>query len=224
MHDHRAHATAATQSGTHSLTPSSAEGAAKSLTSRPDGLAPGIDGLIQLFLGMYGARFSDAYRGVDHQVLRAVWRDGLRGYTAQELDRGIAACKTRPFPPTLPEFLALCRPPIDPEQAYYEAVEQMAAREHRRDQWTAPAIFHAAARFGGDLGTKPFHQQRARWEVALRACIADVEAGRLPAEVPPRPLALPNEHKPTPMPPHLRDLLARAASAMTTKGPTDHAA
>lgn len=148
---------------------------------------------------LYGARFVDAYRGTSPEALRAVWRHELQGYTGDELARGLAGCKLLKFPPTLPEFLALCRPPIEPEAAFYEACEQLKRRaDDGSDEWSHPAVFHAACALSFELGQgMPYAPLRTRWAYALTLAQRDVESGRLVAEVPPRPLALP---KPEPAP------------------------
>ena len=169
--------------------------------------------------GMYGARFLDAWRGVDIDDMHAVWGNKLAKYTAAEVTTGIHACETLKWPPTLPEFLALCRPPMEPERAFYEAVEQMARRATGDDEWSRPVIFHAAARIGGDLKTLPYIALKYRWEAALKAAQRDLDAGRV-GEVPPRvvgPLLLANDPKSTPMPQEVRDQLAAMLARMKSR-------
>jgi hypothetical protein len=53
-------------------------------------------------------------------------------------------------PPSLPEFIALCRPSMDYEAAFLFAVSQMHKRhdgEHD-DYWPQPAVYRAAVDFG----------------------------------------------------------------------------
>lgn len=177
-------------------------------TVRPEGIQPGIGGLIDYLAAMYGSRFVDAYRGTSPEAMAVVWRHELQGYTADELARGLAGCKRLKFPPTLPEFAMMCRPLIDSEAALHEAVEQMRRRDTGADEWSNPAIFHAAREMGDDLA-KPWPAVRTRWTWALQQAEKDIKAGRLPAEVPARPLALPEPaFVPSPPPPGARAALA----------------
>lgn len=187
-----------------------------STPSRPEGIAAGARGLVQMLGAMYGARFVDAYRGTDPDVLVAVWAHELRGYTAAELQRGLAACRGLKFPPMLPEFLMLCRPPVDPEEAFWEAQEQLKRREADADEWSNPAIYWAAASMAFDLRAGTYAKLSARWAAALKQAARDVETGRLPAEPPPRPKALPAPvHKPAPMPADYRAKMAAIVCRMT---------
>jgi len=171
--------------------------------SRPANIRPGIEGLFDTLHGMYGARFADAWRGTDPAVMREVWKAQLRGYTGLEIGRGLEACKNLKWPPTLPEFLMLCRPPVDYEDAYHECLEQMRLRDSGNDYWPRPALFWAAQVVGGDLMARPYPQVAARWKRAVDACQRDMDAGTLGA-VPPRPLALPPA-PPAPIPPAIKE-------------------
>jgi hypothetical protein len=126
-----------------------------------------------------------------------VWSEAfIEGqYTPEEIRRGFDACrKSFEWPPTLPEFLKACRPELDPEAAFYEAVAQMHKRRHpvRRgdelvaeDVWSHPAIYWAAVRFGGDLMNSTYSQVKGRWKAALDEAMKDCP------EVPPVRQALP---------------------------------
>lgn len=139
----------------------------------------------------YGARFADMWRGCDLAGIKQVWAAELGDYSREEIARGVASCRTRDWPPTLPEFLKLCRPAIDYERAYHEAVEQMRKREDGADTWSTPAVFWAACKLGGDLRAHPYHAIKGRWAAALDAASQDLAAGKLPAEIPERRVALP---------------------------------
>ncbi len=60
----------------------------------------------------YGARFADAWRGADTQAVKAVWAKKLGELTPAQIRRGIEGLEQCRFPPTLPEFVALCRQPV----------------------------------------------------------------------------------------------------------------
>lgn len=70
-----------------------------------------IERLFSRLEGLYGAKFHDAWRGTDLENVKAVWADKLGGFAAspERLKAALEACDERPWPPTLPEFLGLCR-------------------------------------------------------------------------------------------------------------------
>lgn len=175
-----------------------------------------IEKLFERLSAYYGARFADMWRGCDLEGVKQVWAAELGDCTRDEIARGVAACRTRDWPPTLPEFLKLCRPAIDYERAFIEAVEQMRRRERGEDAWSTPAVFWAAVKLGGDLRANPYPAIRCRWQSALDDAIAGIRSGALPGEIPPRREALPPPGQ-TSVPPEvarqriaaMRDSLAR---------------
>ena len=82
---------------------------------------------------------------------------------------GLNACRSRTWPPTLPEFLLLCRPLNDPRADWTEACEQMALRlRGGGDVWSRPQVYWAAVAIGAhDLHTLAYDQAKARWQRAL---------------------------------------------------------
>lgn len=137
---------------------------------------------------MYGTKFADLWRGVDMADIKQAWTEALRGYTADEIMRGVNACMTRDWPPTLPEFAKLCRPGLDPERAFEEAQEQMYRREDGRDKWSHPAVYWTAVQYGHfELRNHTWNTAKGRWESLLRDNLADQAL----APVPPRAMALP---------------------------------
>lgn len=132
-------------------------------------------------LGFYGRRFLDMWAGIDEAMIKEVWRRKLASYGGQEIANGLNAMESRKMPPTLPEFMELCRPPLEPEAAYHEAIVQMRRRHiDGTDQWSNPAIYWAAAEVGNDLFALPWKLIEARWRYALR------EAQKCPRQPPER--------------------------------------
>lgn len=116
------------------------------------------------------------------------WAEDLADLSREELARGVSACRDQKFPPTLPEFRALCRPPIDYQAALIEAVEQMARRDTGCDQWSHPAIYWAAVKIGAyDLSRKTLRDLDAEWRKGFGDQLA---LGQWP-EIPERLPALP---------------------------------
>ena len=108
--------------------------------------------------------------GEDIGVVNAktVWGSELRGYTPDELKRGLSA--KFDYPPGCDEFQAACRPVADIRALWGEACEQMRIRLQGRqeDRWSSPRVYWAAIAIGAhDLNLLGWEQIRARWETAL---------------------------------------------------------
>ena len=148
----------------------------------------GIDRLFQTLLGFYGNKFVDLWRDMDPAEVKAVWRQELRTMTADELRRGIDGCRTRAWPPTLPEFLQLCRPPRNPHIAWMQARDGAAERDAGRIGFTDPVLFEAYRRMQADIrgGVALRGSTLDQW-VAVLAIVADeAAAGRTGATEPRR--------------------------------------
>lgn len=150
-----------------------------------------IERVFERISAFYGSKFADLWRGCDIEGVKYVWAKELAGYSADEIARGIAACRTRDWPPTLPEFLKACRQALDYERAFIEAVEQMRRRNEGRDSWSHPAVYWAAVKLGSDISAHPYQSIKGRWMAALDEALDGVLTGRLPAAVPQRREALP---------------------------------
>lgn len=139
----------------------------------------------------YGARWVDAMGGIDRTRMRQAWAEELAGYTPDEIARGLDGCRVKPWPPSLPEFLLLCRPLLSARAEWEEARVQMAERLRCResDVWSRPQVYWAAVAIGNyDLQTLPWENVRARWEYALSSASADdVPPYQAPARALPSP-------------------------------------
>lgn len=108
----------------------------------------------------------------------------MAGYSAPEIKRGLDACLTRVYPPTLPEFLTLCRPKLDPESAYVEACKQISARDNGSDTWSNPAIYWAAREYGvHELRQSTWASAKVRWCRVLDEQLAKPEQLPVPAKM-----------------------------------------
>jgi hypothetical protein len=70
--------------------------------------------------GIFGHAWTSAYGASDDNE---TWLEGLADMSPNDIKRGIAACLNwqERFPPTLPQFRALCRPaPIEPAHRIIE--------------------------------------------------------------------------------------------------------
>jgi hypothetical protein len=166
--------------------------ATTSSTSTPDLLVQVVEELHLQQLHSYGKRYTDMWGAVDVGQMVAHWSAGLRGFTPREIKRGMAALEHREWPPTLPEFKKLCRPPIDPTEAYHQAVSGLEARgKGEMGEWPHPAIYWAAALLKQDLLMQPYAQVRERWTAALKAQMERSEWAEIP--MPRKELPAPGE-------------------------------
>lgn len=69
-----------------------------------------VDKLFNFFLVRYGKLWAERYAnlGLTMNDIKSEWEAELRRLTPQELQSGIDACRTKTFPPTLPEFVKMC--------------------------------------------------------------------------------------------------------------------
>lgn len=147
--------------------------------------------VFQRLTAQLGAKVADLYAGVPQAHVQAEWAAGLAGYHDAEIARGVAACRTRVFAPTLGEFLRLCRPALDPERAWLEAQDGLQARDRgEAGNWTHPAVWRAAVAMSAEVRGGEFAKHRLRWTRVMEQQLA---AGWR-ADVPAPPVRV--EHQP----------------------------
>lgn len=148
---------------------------------------------------LYPQKWASHFRTAEKvAVWERTWAESFAedGVTGDEVRVALKALRCGPaasdWPPSYPEFIRACRPPLDYEATFAEAAEQLALR-HRdgSDSWSSPAVFWAATRIGGDVRALPYPVMKGRWIAALDVAVRKVRAGELPAEVPAAALALP---------------------------------
>lgn len=132
-----------------------------------------IERLFRKMEDRYGAMWADRYGAFPRQRVKETWAEDLADLTNSELARGFAASKNLKFPPTLPEFRELCRPPINPEASFAEAVKQLRLRKEGLDTWRHPAIFWAAQSIGEHDMNQPWQVIKTRWVAALSEMLAE---------------------------------------------------
>ncbi len=118
---------------------------------------------------LYGAKFAQQWEGLTPRELKDSWNQKLAGLDEAQVRRGLVACMTREWPPTLPEFVKLCCPWMSPEVAYHEAVRGMSARKRGEiGIWSHPAVYWAAVGVSTvDLLSSTYGLIKARWEKTL---------------------------------------------------------
>lgn len=141
-----------------------------------------VEDLFQRLTAQLGAKIADLWAGVKPEHVKAEWADGLAGFRDAEIMRGLKACQSRIFAPTLGEFCRLCRPALDAEFAWLEAVDGLAARRTGEiGQWSHPAVYRAAEAMAFEVQSRSFHDCRRSWAYRLeqelvKGWLADVSA------------------------------------------------
>lgn len=132
--------------------------------------------IFQRMENFYLAKWVDSFGSIPRERVKQAWAEELAEYTADEIKRGLESCRTRQWPPTLPEFLLMCRPVLDAKSEWAEACEQMRIRLEGRggDRWTRPQVYWAAASIGAfDLNNYGWDTIAARWKSAVATAKAD---------------------------------------------------
>ncbi|MNK63117.1 hypothetical protein D3C87_823240 [compost metagenome] len=130
---------------------------------------PWIKKLFQRLAAMYGDKLPKMWGAVPESAMHEVWAEDLAGFTGDEIATGLQACKQREWPPTLPEFIRLCRPWMSPEIAYHEAVHGMSCRRRgEMGSWSHPSVYWAAIAVSSvDLLNSTYGSIKGRWEKTL---------------------------------------------------------
>ena len=165
----------------------------------PDGKAGVslIDRLWNRLDGLYPGKFRACFPS-QHQIdnWADAWADGFvrDGLTMAELAAGMEALRAgSDWPPSYPEFLKLCRRPVDLRERFFVAIEQMRNRRDRKTQrWPDNRTFWAAVRLGNDLLAQSYDQLAARWAVAWKEA-ADKADEEIPDVAPDAALPAPGK-------------------------------
>lgn len=148
------------------------------LTPIPDSW---IEKLFHQMLLAYGKKFTDQWGGADTDELIAHWGRELATYSGAEIKRGLDAMSSREWPPTLPEFKKMCRPPVNEMTGYYEAIAGLEARaKGEMGAWSHPAIYWSATLLRADLMSQTYAQVKDRWAALLKAQMERGEWAEIP--------------------------------------------
>lgn len=163
-----------------------------------------VEEIFRRFHGRFGNRFLSEYMtgktsesGQDEGVENAkrVWSEELAGFTPEEIKRGLSA--QYEYLPDCDKFKIACRPTIDLEQSFYEAVQQMHNRKIGKDKWSSAIIYWAAVELGNDLNNYPFQSIKARWKKAIDKAKEGITEGKFSNNVPERLIQIPAPGKTT---------------------------
>ncbi len=159
-----------------------------------------IQWLFNRFDGMYPKLFRENFPSPDSiENWKETWAEAFSEdrLSWDEIRIGLRDCRrTKKYPPTIMEFLNCCRPPIDYDKAFYEAVDQMTRRKRPvsrvrdgevvqvflQDAWSNPAIFWAAKAMCNDLFLH-YREARPRFGYELDKVLAG-EVKPVPKNVP----------------------------------------
>lgn len=138
---------------------------------------------------MYGTRFAQAWEGLKPREVKDAWNQMLGDMTEAEARVGLVSCLSRDWPPTLPEFMRLCRPWMTPEVAFYEAVAGVTARSRGEiGNWPHPAIYWAAVAVGThNLLNCGYAVLKTRWERSFGEELARGQWNAVPTPAPALP-------------------------------------
>lgn len=133
-----------------------------------------IEKLFERMISLYGNKFLDMWRDINLQSVKQTWAYELGKLSRDEIARGATALSNQEWPPSLPQFIKLCKVEIDPLSAYYEAVNGVAARDRGEiGEWSHPAIFWASVKVSAfDLKNQGYAAIKGRWEKALAEEVA----------------------------------------------------
>ena len=131
-----------------------------------------VESLLARMLAIYGQKFRSQWADVPAESMRETWAVALGRFDGERikwaLDQMIATC---PWPPTLPEFAALCRQAPRDEPVKLPAPDVPPSVIEAR-QAEAQAI---AARVAGNVPSKAWaHKLRARYLAGERLMMAQV--------------------------------------------------
>ncbi|MCW5597675.1 MAG: hypothetical protein KIT80_23495 [Chitinophagaceae bacterium] len=155
-----------------------------------------IERLFEKFAFYYSTKWQSCFKSpAELSSWMDAWAEELdeRKVTFDEAKIGLDRCIElyKDWPPTFPQFLEACRPSINYESAFYEAVEQMRKRDEGKDAWTNPAIYWAAVALGGDIMGTVYANVKGRWKAALDKATEEVKTNPMMQEIPKRMTALP---------------------------------
>ena len=132
-----------------------------------------IDRLYARFASMYMHKWSSHFTSPDVIAdWKKAWTGALinSGITFQMALEGIERCRIAhpTWPPTEGQFVALCKPELDYEDAFNYAVRELRKRRTGEDSWPVPAVYWAAMDFGQyELRQASYGQAATRWKRLL---------------------------------------------------------
>lgn len=168
--------------------------------SKPSALhSAQVERVFQSFWLSFGKRFTERYSQVAEdspgvrvdvglRLAKAGWamRFAKERLTDEDVTRGLEGVGANP--PSLDEFVSMCRPQWVIHDTFREAVAQLALRQSGQDRWSHPAVYWAAMDVGHwDMTHLGHDQLMGRFEEALRRRLGEPEIAPVPAALPSLP-------------------------------------
>jgi len=143
---------------------------------------PWIEKLFDRMISLYGNKFLDMWRDIDLHSVKQTWANELGKLSRDDVARGANALSQQEWPPTLPQFISLCKVKINSLSGYYEAINGLVARERGEiGEWSHPAIFWASVKVGAfDLKNQGYAAIKGRWEAAFEEEMAKGQWAAIP--------------------------------------------
>jgi len=155
---------------------------------------PWVERIFKLMTMFHGNRFVDQFDGMNLIEVKAFWSAQLADFTPDEIKRGLYEAERSKWPPSLAEFMSMCRPALDYEVLYSEAARGIYARRMgTRFDWSHPAVFFAACDMAHEIMNEPYKANKARWAVCIDRAMSAHRQN--PREVPEPFVALPEPPK-----------------------------
>jgi hypothetical protein len=144
-----------------------------------------MDHLFNRLDGMYPNKWRASF-GSEQAIenWRQAWAEAFieEGISPQSVQNGLRTARTKfPWPPSLPEFLAACRPDLEPERAWHESVVQMGLRlKGEQDSWSHPAVYWTANKFSWELRSESYQRMKTQWGLELEKQIKKGQWDEIP--------------------------------------------
>ncbi len=68
-----------------------------------------VESLFSRMVACYGSKFADMWRDADMKMVKSMWASEMGKLTHEELRHGFQSLMSRAWPPTLPEYIILCK-------------------------------------------------------------------------------------------------------------------
>ena len=145
-----------------------------------------VNNVFKVFHGFYGNLFLSKFstgevdaQGGDAGIVsaRQIWGHGLRNFDAGTVKAALAQCMAPhpEFPPSLPQFVALCRANA-PREAYRAPQPVIGMSQELRSQYTAKARAAATARLEQIMTIKTGYIEVSQDLTGLKLAIANAVA------------------------------------------------
>lgn len=122
------------------------------LPARPSALPDAwIAKIFDHMSGLYGSQFADKWANSNIDSVRSLWAAKLAGFRdmPESIKEALDALDNKPYPPSLPEFLELCRDAARRRGERIKAIEHKPTLEElEKARMTAQKVANAAANFG----------------------------------------------------------------------------